>query len=367
MTTQEEKDMAMVLLNPFDLKFVQNQSDAIIFAAIAEDGRALEFVKNQTNEIALAAVSSNGSALKFVVDKTNEIALAAVMQYPRALEHVENQTLKVCMAAVSEDAYALQYIIDQTDDAAIAAVSRNGAALQYVKNQTQKICLIAVSQDGWALKHVQNQNLEIAIAAFSDDYRTIECIKYQTHEIALAAVSINANCLHLITNRTPEIIDAAWNQKGNDLLNYAGERGLTNVIEFLLNKNVPVDHTSKHYPLTAFQCSIESCKTDVLLTLFNHGADIHIKRTDTGRNSMSELIYSFEHANKLQDIISTITKLLEIGVSPFEQDIKGNTAITFAEEIPEIMVVIKAFNLKNLIMSTISEPVAQKTKRNSQF
>ena len=68
MTTQAQKDLAMVKEDGYALQYVEEQTPEMCLIAVKKDGYALKYVKEQTPEICLTAVKQNGWALKFVKD-----------------------------------------------------------------------------------------------------------------------------------------------------------------------------------------------------------------------------------------------------------------------------------------------------------
>jgi uncharacterized membrane protein len=312
--------------------------------AVRADGRALRYIKPQTDEIALAAVINNGKALRYVVNQTPEICLEAVSESGMALEFVKNKTEEIALAAVIQNGYALEFVDNKTDKITLAAVSQVGQAIQFAENETPEIALAAVKKDGWALGFIKNE----------------------TPEIALAAVTTNWTVINIVDNQTPEIIEAAWNKSGDDLLNFASERGITGTIDYLISKNVPVDHLSKNYTETPFQLAVINLHCESLIKLHDHGADIHIINFNFQRNVLADLICRTE-TGKYDRALKTINTLLEIGVSPLEPDSKGFSALNHAQNKPEILAVLNAFSLKKLVESTISKSSQSNTKSRQGF
>jgi phosphosulfolactate phosphohydrolase-like enzyme len=356
MKTQYEKDMEDVLADGFNLLYVKNQTPEIVMAAISNNGCALKYVKEQSPEIVLQAVSQNGWALEYVINQTPEICLVAVSESGMALEFVKNQTVAIAMAAVSQDGYAIQHIKVQSPEIALAAVTQNGRTLQFVKKQTPEIALAAVSEEGSALVYVKykNKTPKILLTAVSQNGMTLKNVENQTKEIALAAVTQNGYAMRYVKEMNQEVILAAWSQVGNDLLNYSARCNNIDAINILLEKNLPVDNVSKDNPLTPFQYAAKSYDKNALLILSNGGANIHIKSKNEHRNVLSEIIKDFNDY-WADEAIATICVLLEIGVRPTDKDIHGDTAITLAKDKPEILSVLKAFELKKIIKSTLSK------------
>jgi hypothetical protein len=367
--------LAAVSQNVSALMYVKDQTPSIVLAAMFISEDALHYVKKQTPEIALAAVSQYGSALRYVKEQTAEIALAAVTQNGSALQFVKEQTPEIALAAVKQNGFGLKYVKDQNPKIALAAVSRDGNALKYVKEQTPEIALAAVFQDSWAFFLVKDQTSEIALAAVSQSSNILQHVNEQTEEIALTAVSKNGYMIGYVKEITKIIISVARAQVGDDLLNYSAKNNLVDAINFLIVQNVPVEHVSEKYPLTAFQLAAKHSKKDALLILSNNGANIHVKTEDRQRNVLSEYVADFCDYDEMGEALSTdigeaittISTLLEIGVCPKEHDKDGNTAITLAKDKPEILAILNAFELKKLINSTISKSQQPATRDRKMF
>jgi hypothetical protein len=261
----------------------------------------------------------------------------------------------------------LEDIKKQTPEIALAAVSQNGWALQYVNVQTAEIAFAAVSDDGEALQYVKNQTPEIANTAVSQNGLALEYVKDQTREIVLAAISQNGYAIQYAHERSKEVILAAWNKVGNGLINFSARHNNTDVIKVLIGMDVPVDHVSERYPLTAFQIAANYCKTDAMLLLHNHGADIHLKNGKGNRNALSDLVANFHGSDDMDVALVAISTLLEIGVSTSERDNRGKTAIMLAEDMPIVLALIKAFELKKLISSTILKSKQSATRTRKVF
>jgi hypothetical protein len=354
MKSQHQKDMEAVRIDGDALCSIKNQTNEIVLAAVFQNGTALRYVKDQTTEIALVAVTQNGWAIRYVTNQTPEISLAAVTQNGLTLERVKSPTREIVLAAVTENGNALRYVKDQTQEIALAAVCQDGWSLEFVKNKTPEIELAAVSNNGLAIEYVRDQIPEIVLAAVSNNSDALQFAEKQTHEIILAAVSLNGYSIEYAKEVSQEIILAAWRQAGDDLLNFSAGNNLIDTIDFLISRNVLIDHVSNKEPCTPFQLAASNLNKDVLLMLNNNGANIHVRDNYSQRNMLSEVIAKFQSNINRDKCLQTINTLLEIGVSPTDQDKNGETAMILAKDKPEILAILKAFELKKIITSTIS-------------
>ena len=114
---------------------------------VKKDPFSLKNIKDQTEAICLAAVKQNGNILKKVKYKTHNICLEAVRENGNALRYVDHQTKDICLAAVRNNGYALQYVKNQIEEICIEAVRNIGNAMFYVKDQTYRICTEALNSD----------------------------------------------------------------------------------------------------------------------------------------------------------------------------------------------------------------------------
>lgn len=310
-------------------------------AAVSENGYALQFVKNQTDEIALAAVSEIGYALQFVKNQTDEIALAAVRNTGRALSSVKNKTPEILLAAVSQNGLVLRSDFPQTQKLALAAVFQNGLALQYVKNQDPEIALTSVLNNGDALEFVINQTPEIILAATTSYLAPIVHVKKFTEAITLSL----------------------YKSYGVQFLFDSVRKGRSEVIKTLMENNVPVDIVNLGYALTPFQVAALSHNEKAVQLLFDFGANTNLKIGKSQANILSYMISNLGRSD-IERAIPTIITLLNIGIDPLELDFNGRSATMNAQNKPKILQIIKAFNIKKLVESTIKtsdEPIKNKT------
>jgi hypothetical protein len=99
--------------------------------AVRQDGLLLRFVRNQTEEVIRAALLQNGMALKYVKDPTQEMCLLAMQQNARAFQLVP---------------------IDKRDNAInTIAVETSWTYLALVEQKTELLCVLAVLQSAQAI------------------------------------------------------------------------------------------------------------------------------------------------------------------------------------------------------------------------
>jgi len=115
----------------------------VVFAAVAQDGRALEYASPELKadkEVVLAAVAQDGFALEYASEELKadkEVVLAAVAQEWGALEYASAELKadkEVVLAAVAQDGFALEYDsveLKADKEVVLAAVAQDGRALEF--------------------------------------------------------------------------------------------------------------------------------------------------------------------------------------------------------------------------------------------
>jgi len=71
---------AAVVIDPFVIRFVSNQSYDLRLRAVRQNGLALEYVNVPTEEIEIAAMRQNGMAIKFIKNPSRDVQMAAIKQ-----------------------------------------------------------------------------------------------------------------------------------------------------------------------------------------------------------------------------------------------------------------------------------------------
>jgi hypothetical protein len=322
MKTQEQIWLDIVKIDGMELQWVEEKTHAIVLAAVSQNGQALQFVDNQTPEIVNAAIHQNIFSIVHAKEISHDIACYAISISANIFRHFKEQTLEISLAAVSKDGLLLDLIRDKNPAICLAAVSQNPHALKFVENQTDEIVQLAVSKNGYAIEHAKNINFEFVTAAFIS--------------------------------------------KGNDLLVFSVSRGLDDIVDQLMRLNISIDYKSKLYPFTAFEKAVNLEDVNRMFSLRDHGANIHLKKTGSQRNLLAEVIFKTKNKD-VDKKIPVIAALLSMGVSPNEYDLEGKTALMLAQDKPEFLSVIKAFNLKKLVESTLKEIDAPHQPRKQHF
>ena len=119
---EEQELIERVKENPYFLRHIETQTEAICLEAVKHDGLALEYVQEQTYEICLEAVRQNGEALFYVIKHTKDLCLEAIKNDGRALGFVKNQTEELCLEAIKQNQWALYYVNNQIEELCLTAL-----------------------------------------------------------------------------------------------------------------------------------------------------------------------------------------------------------------------------------------------------
>src|SRR3989339_756209 len=92
-----------VEINPYTLKYVNEQTEELCKFAVSRECRMLKYVKEQNEELCKIAVSRNGIMLKYVKEQTEELCKIAVKQNGYALKYVHEQTNEISKLAIQHN------------------------------------------------------------------------------------------------------------------------------------------------------------------------------------------------------------------------------------------------------------------------
>ncbi len=197
---------------------------------VRQDGLALRHIKNPSEAVIIAAVQQNGLALQFVPaeKQTYQVCAFAVVQNGRALQHVAKQSESICMAAIRDQQAALAMVrIPQTREMILCAVSsapKRGCALAYAKIQDEEICLAAVTNDPHALQYVWQQTPKIVQRAVQTNGLSLMFVQehLMTPDLCKMAVRNDGRALaYCRTQHTPELIALAMESGRNSVCIFA--------------------------------------------------------------------------------------------------------------------------------------------------
>lgn len=139
--------------------------------AIAHNGYNIQFVKEQTDDLIYNALMSRPYSLKYITNQTEEYCKLAVECNGLALKHVRTQTREICMMAIKNNPMALMFVHDQDPKMVEYALELDPCAIGYVKHKTPKMCMAAIDRNPEAFLCIYKPSPELCLYAVRQDYR----------------------------------------------------------------------------------------------------------------------------------------------------------------------------------------------------
>lgn len=139
--------------------------------AIAHNGYNIQFVKEQTDDLIYNALLSKPLSLKYIINQTEEYCMLAVEYNGLALKHARIQTREICMMAIKNNPMALMFVDEQDPDIVEYALELDPCAIGYVKHKTPKMCMDAIDRDPEAFLRIYKPSPELCLHALRQDYR----------------------------------------------------------------------------------------------------------------------------------------------------------------------------------------------------
>lgn len=248
---QKQKDIRTVKKSSEGLKYVDNQTQDVIFAAFRKFGpEIVPYIKNLTVELYSKlekyrdeCMEWRESVISQIPEKklTQEICVESVRQSILLFDEVPEKfrnyevyltyaskssvglkevpkeycTMELYKAAITWNEEALQYIPAESQTVELCKLAfetnerkcrrnfyiRRTSLLQYIHNQTEELCLIGVKQNGMSLRDAQFQNDEICLAAVKENGLALQFVKNQTKEICFEAVDDDRKALMYIKDK----------------------------------------------------------------------------------------------------------------------------------------------------------------------
>jgi hypothetical protein len=172
-----------ILLKAENIIWIKNPSEALLLAAVKQDGQAIEYIKNPSETVINEAFKTYVGALKYMKNPSEAVQLAAVKRNGYAIEHIENPSEALQLAAVERNGAAIRYIKNPSEAVQFAAVKLNGNAIKYIENPSEALQLEAVKQNGWAIQYIENPSEAVQLAAVKQDGYSIIHIKNPTKRV----------------------------------------------------------------------------------------------------------------------------------------------------------------------------------------
>jgi hypothetical protein len=130
------KALEFVLNNADNLKYVVNQTDEIILAAVDRNSSSFKHVRNQTDEIILAAIDINPDIFKYVRNQTDKIIMAAIDKNHIIYNFVANKTNIVTEYAINKHIDYIYHAKNLADDFMIEKINQNSLRLEDIESLT---------------------------------------------------------------------------------------------------------------------------------------------------------------------------------------------------------------------------------------
>lgn len=191
--------LAAVKYDGLLLRYVRNQTDEIVRAAVGQNVDAITQALMQPEDVCQYAIRCNVCLFKHIGNPSLHVSMEAIRKDPFNIYYVKRQTPELCMLAVSTAAHSLVWVKEQTPELCAIAVARDGMLLQHVKRQTPELCMTAVRQNGLALRFARRQTLELCLAAVQQNGLALQDVKEQTYEICRDAMVQNPDAYKYAT------------------------------------------------------------------------------------------------------------------------------------------------------------------------
>lgn len=165
--------LPLIRSGPWNIKFINNPTEAVQLAAVKYYGNMIEYFKNQNPSEAVQLAAVNGPLhgnyehypIEYIKNPSEEVQLAAVKRHGVTLRDIKNPTEKVLLAAVEQDYLNISLIKDPTEKVQLAAVNKNIFAIQHIEDPTEKVQLAVVRKDPRFITDIKNPTDAVKKAA----------------------------------------------------------------------------------------------------------------------------------------------------------------------------------------------------------
>jgi hypothetical protein len=212
--------MYHVLLDPYAIEHVIDQTDDLCIKAIQLNINTFELIRNPTEAICIVAVKINPWLLYRIYwldfEAYANVSMTAIQINPLVLEYVNLNRLGLVsdkLGLVDDEIKAMKSYVN----ICIAAVQNCHHALKYVEqtilspNSLEKICVAAIEKQGLALKYINRALLAPDIlakldrAAVYQNCRALEYAEYQTLDLCEMVVKQFPSMLRYAKFQTVEM------------------------------------------------------------------------------------------------------------------------------------------------------------------
>lgn len=188
----EQQYVESLRRNPHGIRNIPNPTEAMMLAAVAQNGMLLAHIKHPTPAVINAALRVSPRAIQYVPNPPEELALALVEQDWTVLEFIAQPSDATVEAALAQSGWAIKYVENPTEDVQLQAVTRNYDALQYIAHPTERVQLVAVQQNYQALRYIQTPTLEMASCAVQQEPQAMRLLTRLTKEMVLVLLSVTS-------------------------------------------------------------------------------------------------------------------------------------------------------------------------------
>lgn len=177
-TLTEAQLINIVKIHPYELRFINNQTEEVCKEAIKKQPGAISHAKNQTDSICelLFKEKGHGLYLSLVQIQTPRVCRAAVVSQYQAMELIEDQNEEICKFAVKHDIRAYRYIREPSEKLNIYLV-KSGKPLEEIIDQTFKVCKAAIQRDPFQLDQVRNQTPDICLIGLKVNPKVFQFVR----------------------------------------------------------------------------------------------------------------------------------------------------------------------------------------------
>ena len=195
-----------------------------IFKHIKKNPYNLQYINKQTEELCIEAIKKNPNVLFLVKNKTEKLYIelinkAGYLLYNVSITNLSKEAyIRICLHAINKSGCALEYVNKNyiNKDIILSSIKKNSCSLKFIKNpldyitkeELYFICKLAVSKCGLSIQYVYknififDEYYELCLLAIKQNSNALQYIKkkYQTFELCSLAFQHNSNCLIFVKN-----------------------------------------------------------------------------------------------------------------------------------------------------------------------
>jgi len=215
----EEKIIEDVKTNPTNIRYIEQQTEAICWAALNKQPSTIEYIKSPTYDMKKFSVNTNPSNIKFIKDQPEDLCWIAIKKEMWNLQYIKNPTKEMCIFVLQSRPQYLT-LLNQTEEMQMIVASQG--SLEGIKNPSEKVILTALKncdpQDmSLILNKIPDYHVEICRAVLDKNYKSIRFLRNQSVDIQKYAIDVNFHAFEHISNPSEEIKKYACDKYLNHL------------------------------------------------------------------------------------------------------------------------------------------------------